>query len=301
MELRELHYYTAYGYSFQSDFILSEFLDIAPCRSEIHISRVLEEHSSENNNCELVQAKQIAHGVSFDWDAIGRYEICSGRTIRVIPRKNTTQEIARVPLFGLALAAVLQQNNLLVLHGSSVEINGSALIILGEKGFGKSTLTAALLRRGHRLISDDLVAISVDFPKIKLLPGIPILKLWPDTIREVGFDIDKSRLYYNGISKRLCLLKEQFCNDILPIGAICVLGYGDELKLRNIEAIQRFLHLSSFHYFAHFHWAFDFARHAIIFEQNRIVTKNIEMYELIRFWDLRALDHTSKMIEGLFS
>jgi hypothetical protein len=294
-----LYYYTAYSYSFFSDIPLPEFVEIAPCRSAIQISKFFEEYGYEHNH-EIVCARKIPNGVSFDWEAIGRYEICDGRTIRVFPRNNTIQETTRVPMFGMALAAVLQQNDLLVLHGSAVEINGRALIILGKKGYGKSTLTAALINRSHRLISDDVTAISVNSLKSTTLPGVPILKLWPDSLRELGLDIETGRLFFPGISKRLYSFKSKFCTNSLPIGAICVLGYGDHLKLSHINSVQKLLHLSSFQYFSNFRQAFSSARHKTVFDQCSTLAKNVKMHELTRSWDLNVLDCTCELIEEMF-
>lgn len=293
-----MHYYTAYNFSFLSDIPLPEFVEIAPCRSDIQIATIIQEHDLGHNG-EIVCANKIANGVSFDWDVIGRYEICSGRTISVFPQRNVTREITRVPLFGIALAAVLQQNNLLVLHGSAVEINGKAVIILGKKGHGKSTLTAALINRSHRLISDDVTAISIKSSGLEVSPGLPILKLWPEVIRELGLDIEASRVFYPGISKRLCFLEKQFCVHSLPIGAICVLGFGDILKLKHVHTVQKLLHLSSFHYFSNFRQAFGSVRHKKVFEQSSTLAKNVEMFELIRCWDMKMLDYTCEMVEGL--
>lgn len=299
MIIRNLHYYTAYNFSFLSDIPLPEFIEIAPCRSDIQIATIMQEHDLGHSG-EIVCANKIADGVSFDWDVIGRYEICNGRTISVFPRRNVTKEIVRVPLFGIALAAVLQQNNLLMLHGSAVEINGKALIILGKKGHGKSTLTAALINRSHRLISDDVTAISIKSSQIEVLPGLPILKLWPDVFGELGLDIEASRVFYPGISKRLRFLKNEFCVQSLPIGAICVLGYGDILKLKHIQSVRKLLHLSSFHYFSNFCQVFSSVRHKKVFEQTSTLVKNVEMFDLIRFWDMKMLDYTCEMVEGLF-
>lgn len=47
----------------------------------------------------------------------------------------------------------------LILHAAVVERNGRALIMPAEPGSGKSTLTAALVYRGWRLLSDELTLI----------------------------------------------------------------------------------------------------------------------------------------------
>ena len=45
------------------------------------------------------------------------------------------------------------------MHGVLVEIYGEGILILGESGVGKSETAMELVKRGHRLIADDLVEV----------------------------------------------------------------------------------------------------------------------------------------------
>ena len=45
------------------------------------------------------------------------------------------------------------------LHGVLVEIHGEGVLILGESGVGKSETAIEIVKRGHRLIADDLVEV----------------------------------------------------------------------------------------------------------------------------------------------
>lgn len=45
------------------------------------------------------------------------------------------------------------------IHGTLVEVYGLGVLILGESGIGKSETALALIERGHRLISDDIVCL----------------------------------------------------------------------------------------------------------------------------------------------
>lgn len=45
------------------------------------------------------------------------------------------------------------------IHGVLVDVNGEGLLITGESGIGKSEAALELIKRGHRLISDDVVEI----------------------------------------------------------------------------------------------------------------------------------------------
>ncbi len=45
------------------------------------------------------------------------------------------------------------------MHGVLVEVNGEGILILGESGVGKSETALEIVKRGHRLIADDLVEV----------------------------------------------------------------------------------------------------------------------------------------------
>jgi len=47
----------------------------------------------------------------------------------------------------------------ITVHGDLVEVYGVGLLITGESGIGKSEAALDLIKRGHRLISDDIVVI----------------------------------------------------------------------------------------------------------------------------------------------
>ena len=68
------------------------------------------------------------------------------------------------PLFewGLNWCFSTQYHRHLVIHGAAIEKNGRALIMPAPPGSGKSTLCAALVARGWRLLSDELSLIKLD-------------------------------------------------------------------------------------------------------------------------------------------
>ena len=45
-------------------------------------------------------------------------------------------------------------------HGTLVEVFGLGMLIQGDSGVGKSDCALGLIRRGHRLVSDDVVKIT---------------------------------------------------------------------------------------------------------------------------------------------
>jgi HprK-related kinase A len=69
---------------------------------------------------------------------------------------------------GMNLQMALGQKRYLLLHASSVEKDGRALVMTGESGAGKSTLAALLGERGWRLMGDEFALL--DFETGRLWP-----------------------------------------------------------------------------------------------------------------------------------
>lgn len=81
--------------------------------------------------------------------------------------------------YGTVTAIILAWRGLAPLHASAVELGGRAVVIAGPPGAGKSTLCAALVRKGGRLVSDDLSAL-IPTPAMgapMLQPGRPAIRL----------------------------------------------------------------------------------------------------------------------------
>jgi hypothetical protein len=82
-----------------------------------------------------------------------------GRELLCEPDPANAQWAAIVVAQALPLAATLR--GLEVLHASGVVLDGTALLITGAAGAGKSSLAAALMRMGGLLLSDDAVALQL--------------------------------------------------------------------------------------------------------------------------------------------
>ena len=51
---------------------------------------------------------------------------------------------------------------LLTLHGTTVEIQGKAILLIGKPGIGKSSLALQLIDRGARLVADDQTYLTLE-------------------------------------------------------------------------------------------------------------------------------------------
>lgn len=107
-----------------------------------------------------------------------------GRRITARPVNGHAALAARTFLLSQALSFALLKQGFETLHATVVETRGEAVAFVGGCGHGKSTLAAAFLRSGARLLTDDLLVLEVrDRPALRFFihPGFPRIKLFPDS------------------------------------------------------------------------------------------------------------------------
>lgn len=91
------------------------------------------------------------------------------------PEPGSSQWSTLLPAQALPLAATLRGFE--VLHASGVVLGSRAALFAGPPGAGKSSLAAALLRRGATLLSDDTVALELRGGAPIAHPGAALLHL----------------------------------------------------------------------------------------------------------------------------
>ncbi len=82
-------------------------------------------------------------------------EMAKARNIPVLMSKKSTSDF---------MAEIIRWLNVklapcIVVHGVLVDVYGEGVLITGESGIGKSEAALELIKRGHRLVSDDAVEI----------------------------------------------------------------------------------------------------------------------------------------------
>ncbi len=78
-------------------------------------------------------------------------------------------------------------------HGVLVDIYGEGLLIMGESGIGKSEAALELIRRGHRLVADDVVEVRRITEKSLVGSSPPLTKYFME-VRGIGI-IDVKTLF----------------------------------------------------------------------------------------------------------
>jgi HprK-related kinase A len=71
---------------------------------------------------------------------------------------------------GMNLQIALGERHYLLLHAATVERDGKALILTGESGSGKSTMSAVLMSRGWRLLGDEFALVDTETGMVQPFP-----------------------------------------------------------------------------------------------------------------------------------
>lgn len=145
----------------------------------------------------------------------GRIQYEPGRRDEVLPYLEwaTAWELAQVmPQF-------------LQLHASSMELDGAGIILPGDSGNGKSTLTAGLLTRGWRYLCDEFALVHTDSLMLHPYPrAICIKKSSFPVIESLGLSFHGGRHYVKGFKGPVAFVNPI---DVYPnaIGRVCPIRY----------------------------------------------------------------------------
>jgi hypothetical protein len=104
-----------------------------------------------------------------------------GRHVDVYPEPALDQRLLGLLLVGQVSIVALQALGDPCLHAGAVVTEQGGIAFLGHKGHGKSTMTAAFLRRGATLLTDDALPLRRVGEAVYGAPGVPFMKVWRET------------------------------------------------------------------------------------------------------------------------
>jgi hypothetical protein len=151
---------------------------------------------------------------------VGRYLVEKGSRISIEPIAGSSTDEVRLFLLGSVMGALLYQRGLFPLHGSAVETQWGAMIFVGAQGVGKSTLAAQFHRRGYRLLSDDVCAVTLSNERLEVLPALAQFRLCEDAYRR----LDRSQEARFHVDKFVVPMKHGYCPHAVPLKAVHVLA-----------------------------------------------------------------------------
>jgi len=182
---------------------------------------------------------------------VGAFVIDRLDTVLVERATGASDDFLAVPLLGPVLAILLHMRSKFTLHGSGIIHNGRAFGFVGDKGAGKSTLAAMLLKNADvEFLTDDLLVVS---DEQKALLGYPQMKLSDEALEHSDQQSGKVRPPpIAEFPKHQFLLDEHPSFDSVPIGCIFELRRSKETRVEELSLPDSIRVLLRFSYIARF-------------------------------------------------
>jgi hypothetical protein len=181
---------------------------------------------------------------------VGHFRVTDGREIHIRPLATAVPAKVRAWLLGPVWGALGYQRGWFIAHASAVRVDDEAVIFCGRAGRGKSTLAVQLGTRGYPLVSDDLCRL--DLPEHGppvIYPSPPRVKLWSDTLGELGWSLGELAPDHFRDGKFHVSLTGPGSFQPLPVRGAYLLAWGEFgiRELRGISAFRSFLAEGTWH------------------------------------------------------
>ncbi|MFC3884759.1 aldolase [Bacillus songklensis] len=278
--------YKAFGLSVTSEISLPELPHMGNKVDSIDIEIKIEDLSElwfelSNKKNRFVINENL---VMFQIPNIATFSIQEGKRISVLPMKEDEEDMIRLYILGTCMGVILMQRKIFPLHGSAVAINGKAYAIIGDSGVGKSTLASGFLNQGYRLLSDDVIAVSLSHDDYIpfVTPSYPQQKLWEDSLNNFGMKTS----HYQSICRRenkYCVpVPSKYFPNPLPLAGVfeLVKTENEKVEIHPIEKLERLRTL-----FCHTYRNFLIPRLGLMdwhFHTSATILNKVDVYQLRR-------------------
>lgn len=171
---------------------------------------------------------------------VGSFYACNGEEAEYAPETGVTRESVELYLNGSVYGAILHQRKILPLHGSCFSDQGIGVMLCGESGAGKSSLTAAFCLSGSEFLTDDVTPLLFRGGKPYIQALSDRIKLWDHSLKQLGLvNIGMKRIdpgtdkYYYDIEA------DMQRNSSLDMILVLAVGEGYKIELREITGASK--------------------------------------------------------------
>ena len=178
---------------------------------------------------------------ALDIEGVAFYYASNGNYIEICPYENYNQNALELYLNGSVYGAILHQRLILPLHGSCFKYKDIGIMLCGESGAGKSSVTASFSLNGAAFLTDDVTPLLFTTGKPQIWAMSDRIKLWSDSLEQLTLvkdglhqiDSETEKFYFPINSDK---------GKIVPLHQIFLLGIHDEpeVKFRELTGIEKF-------------------------------------------------------------
>lgn len=239
--VEQIFRYWAFGLSIKSNFQMEELPCIQEITNpdlEIYIKNV-KKLTIDTSDTGFIRNGET---VIFHVPQIATFYVRAGKIINAECTQSSDMQLVKLFILGTCMGIILFQRKILPLHGSIIEIDGKAYAFVGNSGAGKSTLASSFINQGYKLVSDDLIALTLKEGQPWVVPSYPQQKLWQESLNIFGMDRNGYDSIYGRQEKYCIPIKSNFYSEPLPLGGIFELIKAEQsaVEIRSIPNLNRF-------------------------------------------------------------
>lgn len=238
-----MNYYRAYGLHVETELVLDELVEISPSSDE-RIDLRISYGKMPVSIIEAIQNEQRSQytqeEIWFHVKKIGTFRILCGNEIIIEMSEEVEEERVHQFIYGRCFAFTLLQRNILTLHSSTIQIGDEAIVLVGESGVGKSTLSSHFLLDGHGFVCDDVSRIEKINQNHYVIPAFPVQRLHENVMKCHGnrFESYKKIDYELGKVIHFISHHEIFSSHPVSLRAIFELTVDETATSASIEMIK---------------------------------------------------------------
>lgn len=239
-----MYYYRIYGMRLLSDikFIQLPVLSAEECLLPPQIT-VTEAAFPDRFKRDRTCYSEIGSAVSYLSNSYCYLLAENGVRLSYEKKESATDALLSAYLLGWGLSMLFYQQHKLAIHCSCVAGTKGAVLLCGDSGSGKSTITTALLERGYSLMADDIVMLDLSNDDTVLaLSAFPYQKLCRDAVQKLALPEDELLYIDETKDKFLVPYKGHFPSEPVPVHAIIVLSLckGDKVLSKELTGVPKF-------------------------------------------------------------
>lgn len=210
----------------------------------------------------------------------------NGNYIEICPYEKYNQHTLELYLNGSIYGAILHQRMILPLHGSSFNYNGNGIMICGESGVGKSSITASFSLNGAAFLTDDITPVLFTDNKPLIWAMSDRIKLWADSLQQLKQE--KNGLHQiNAETEKFFFPMIHDKGETHSLHQVFVLAIHDhlEVKFQEIRGIEKFTALRNEIYRSQYLLAMPECEPAY-FNQITCISREISVIKVLRPKDI---------------
>lgn len=174
---------------------------------------------------------------TLDVEDVAWFYVADGNSIEIMLYPGYSSSSVELFLNSSIYAAILHQRKILPLHASCFSYDEKNILVCGDSGAGKSSLTVAFCQAGSDFITDDVSPIFFENSLPSVLSLSDRVKLWDDALQQLNIDIRKLGKIQEDIEKFYLPLGTS-TRSLFPLHIIFILQVHEAITTVRFEPVK---------------------------------------------------------------